>query len=162
MERCGSVVGLTGQLALVWPAYWGGRISGNAAVTPMVPVEVVVAVLAIRQALGVAKAAGKDDMGQTMLAVQAGAKANRRSGGTRPDWLMCRHVFPPAPYRPLRGTKTSGTRFPGGCLLARRSNKGVGGSHLGNPDSNKEKQIWVIREKKTKARRNNRKKPSVI
>ncbi len=21
---------------------------------------------------------------------------NRRSGGTRPDWLMCRHVFPPS------------------------------------------------------------------
>jgi hypothetical protein len=33
-----------------------------------------------------------------------------------------------------------------------------GWSHLGNPDSNKEKQIWVIREKKTKARGNNRKK----
>ncbi len=27
----------------------------------------------IRQALGVAKAAGRDDMGQTMIAVQAGA-----------------------------------------------------------------------------------------
>ncbi len=27
---------------------------------------------AIRQALGVAKAAGRDDMGQTMLALQAG------------------------------------------------------------------------------------------
>ncbi len=37
-----------------------------------------------------------------------------------------------------------------------------GRSHLGNPDSNKEKQIWVIREKKTKARGNNRKKPSII
>jgi hypothetical protein len=39
---CRVVVGLTGQLALVWPAYWGGRISGDAAMTPMVPVEVVV------------------------------------------------------------------------------------------------------------------------
>jgi hypothetical protein len=38
----------------------------------------------------------------------------------------------------------------------------VGRSHLGNPDSNKEKQIWVIREKKTKARGNNRKRPSLI
>ncbi len=38
---CRVVVGLTGQLALVWPAYWGGRISGNAAMTPLVPVEVV-------------------------------------------------------------------------------------------------------------------------
>ena len=33
---------------------------------------------------------------------------------------------------------------------------------MGNPDSNKEKQIWVIREKKTKARGNNRKRPSLI
>ncbi len=32
---------------------------------------------------------------------------NRRSGGTRPDWLMCGHVFPPAQYRPLRSAKTS-------------------------------------------------------
>ena len=35
-------------------------------------------------------------------------------------------------------------------------------SHLRNPDSNKEKQIWVIREKKTKARGNNKKRPCVI
>ncbi len=45
-QPCRIVVGLTGQLALVWPAYWGGRISGNAAMTPVVPVEVaVIAVL---------------------------------------------------------------------------------------------------------------------
>ena len=50
-----------------------------------------------------------------------------------------------------------GIRFPGGCLLCRTSNKGVGWSHLGTPDSNKEKQIWVIREKRTKARGSNRK-----
>jgi hypothetical protein len=56
MERCGGVVGLTGQLALVWPAYWGGRISGNAAVTPMVSVEVVAAVLAIIAGLALAHA----------------------------------------------------------------------------------------------------------
>ncbi len=56
MERCQGVVGLAGQLALVWPAYWGGRISGNAAVTPMVPVAVVVAVLAIVAALALAQA----------------------------------------------------------------------------------------------------------
>ncbi len=56
MERCRGVVGLTGQLALVWPAYWGGRISGNAAVTPMVPVEVVAAVLAIAAVLALAQA----------------------------------------------------------------------------------------------------------
>ncbi len=38
----------------------------------------------------------------------------------------------------------------------------IGRSHLGNPDSNQEKQIWVIREKKTKAGGNNRKRPSLI
>ena len=41
-QSCRVVIGLTGQLALVWPAYWGGRISGNAAMTPLVPIEVVV------------------------------------------------------------------------------------------------------------------------
>ncbi len=55
-ESCRVVVGLTGQLALVWPAYWGGRISGNAAVTPMVPVEIVVAVLAFLAVLALAQA----------------------------------------------------------------------------------------------------------
>ena len=39
-------------------------------------------------------------------------RVNRRSGGTRPNWLMCCHVFPPSPYRPLRDTKTS-RRSPG-------------------------------------------------
>ncbi len=39
-QSCRIVVGLTGQLALVWPAYWGGRITGNAAMTPLVPIEV--------------------------------------------------------------------------------------------------------------------------
>ena len=47
MERFRGVVGLTGQLALVWPAYWGGRITGNAAMTPVVPVEVEVAAIAV-------------------------------------------------------------------------------------------------------------------
>jgi hypothetical protein len=40
-QSCRIVVGLTGQLALVWPAYWGGRISGSDAMTPLVPIEVV-------------------------------------------------------------------------------------------------------------------------
>ena len=56
-EPCRVVVGLTGQLALVWPAYWGGRISGNAAMTPVVPVEVVaIAILVFFVALLVAQA----------------------------------------------------------------------------------------------------------
>jgi hypothetical protein len=46
-EPCRIVVGVTGQLALVWPAYWGGRITGNAAMTPIVPVEVVAAAVLI-------------------------------------------------------------------------------------------------------------------
>jgi hypothetical protein len=56
-EPCRVVVGLTGKLALIWPAYWGGRISGSAAMTPMVPVEVVVvAVLVFLAALALAQA----------------------------------------------------------------------------------------------------------
>ena len=39
---CQMVLGVTGQFALVWPAYWGGRLSGDPTVTPVVPVEVVV------------------------------------------------------------------------------------------------------------------------
>ena len=35
------MIGRTGQLALVWPAYWSGRISGNGAMTPLVSVEAV-------------------------------------------------------------------------------------------------------------------------
>ncbi len=33
---------------------------------------------------------------------------------------------------------------------------------IGDPGSNKEKQLWVTREKKTKARRNNKKRPCLI
>jgi hypothetical protein len=40
-ESCQIVIGRTGQLALVWPAYWSGRISGNGAMTPLVSVEAV-------------------------------------------------------------------------------------------------------------------------
>ena len=40
-EPCRVVAHLTGQLALLWPAYWGDRISGNFTMTPMMPVEVV-------------------------------------------------------------------------------------------------------------------------
>ncbi len=35
-------------------------------------------------------------------------------------------------------------------------------SHSGNPDRNKEKPIWAIREKKTKAREKKRKKPNSV
>jgi hypothetical protein len=39
-ESCQVVIGRSGQLALIWPAYWGGRISGNDTLTPLVSVEV--------------------------------------------------------------------------------------------------------------------------
>ncbi len=56
-QSCRVVVGLTGQLALVWPAYWGGRITGNAAMTPLVPVEVAaIAVLVFLVVLLLAQA----------------------------------------------------------------------------------------------------------
>ncbi len=42
MASCKMVLGLAGQLALVWPVYWGGRLSGNPDATPVVPIEVVV------------------------------------------------------------------------------------------------------------------------
>ncbi len=57
MQSCRIVVGLTGQLALVWPAYWGGRITGTAAMTPVVPLEVVaIAVLVFMVVLLLAQA----------------------------------------------------------------------------------------------------------
>ena len=40
-EPCQIVIGRTGQLALVWPAYWSGRISGNGAMPPLMSVEAV-------------------------------------------------------------------------------------------------------------------------
>ncbi len=56
-EQCRVVVGLTGQLALLWPAYWSGRISGDAAMTPMVPVElVVIAVMVFLMVLALSQA----------------------------------------------------------------------------------------------------------
>jgi hypothetical protein len=40
-QSCRIVIGLTGQLALIWPAYWGGRITGAGAMTPLIPIELV-------------------------------------------------------------------------------------------------------------------------
>ena len=42
-EACQSVIGLTGQLALAWPAYWGGRIAGEPTMLETLPFKVVVA-----------------------------------------------------------------------------------------------------------------------
>ena len=41
------MLGRAGQLALIWPAYWGGRISGTAAMTPLVSVKVVVVAVSV-------------------------------------------------------------------------------------------------------------------
>ena len=40
-DICQAVIGLTGQLALTWPAYWVGRIAGEPMMEPTFPVEVV-------------------------------------------------------------------------------------------------------------------------
>jgi hypothetical protein len=40
-DTCQVVIGLTGQLALTWPAYWGGRIAGEPMMAPTLPMEVV-------------------------------------------------------------------------------------------------------------------------
>lgn len=70
MASCKVVLGLTGQLALVWPVYWGGRLSGNPDATPVVPIEVVVvAVLVFFTVLALAQAYAmverKEERGKT-------------------------------------------------------------------------------------------------
>ncbi len=42
-ESCQTVIGLTGQLALAWPAYWGGRIAGEPIMVETRSFKVVVA-----------------------------------------------------------------------------------------------------------------------
>ncbi len=42
-EACQSVIGLTGQLALAWPAYWGDKIAGEPVMLETLPFKVVVA-----------------------------------------------------------------------------------------------------------------------
>jgi hypothetical protein len=42
-DSCQTVIGLTGQLALAWPAYWGGRIAGEPVMVETLPFKVVVA-----------------------------------------------------------------------------------------------------------------------
>ncbi len=42
-ESCQTVIGLTGQLALAWPAYWGGRIAGEPVMVETLPFKVVLA-----------------------------------------------------------------------------------------------------------------------
>ncbi len=41
-ESCQAVIGLTGQLALAWPAYWGGRIAGEPLLATTLPFKVVI------------------------------------------------------------------------------------------------------------------------
>ncbi len=42
-ESCQTVIGLTGQLALAWPAYWGGRIAGEPVMVETLAFKVVLA-----------------------------------------------------------------------------------------------------------------------
>lgn len=42
-DSCQTVIGLTGQLALAWPAYWGGRIAGEPVMVETLPFKVVLA-----------------------------------------------------------------------------------------------------------------------
>ncbi len=53
-ESCQIVIGRTGQLALVWPAYWSGRISGNGAMPPLMSVEAVAVEAVAVEAVAVA------------------------------------------------------------------------------------------------------------
>lgn len=46
-ESCQFVIGRAGQLALIWPAYWGGRFSGNDALTPVVSVEMALVAIPV-------------------------------------------------------------------------------------------------------------------
>jgi hypothetical protein len=90
-ESCRVVVGLTGQLALVWPAYWGGRISGNGAMTPVVPVEVVtvavlvffVVLLLARVYLSIAPSGSAPTGNEPLINT---AESNRRNQSLPPRW----------------------------------------------------------------------------
>ncbi len=104
MERCWGVVGMAGQLAIVWPAYWVGRISGNAAVTPMVPVEVVVAALAIVAVLALAQALNSREPKEQGTAAERKSpeparnepviKTSERTGNRRKNFLTrCGNVL---------------------------------------------------------------------
>lgn len=54
---CRAVFGLIGQFALVWPAYWGVRLSGEAVLRPLLTGEVIFAALfAFAAVVGFAKA----------------------------------------------------------------------------------------------------------
>ena len=46
-ESCQTVIGLTGQLALAWPAYWGGRIAGEPVMVETLPFKVVLAAVLV-------------------------------------------------------------------------------------------------------------------
>ena len=43
LNVCLKVFALTGQIALTWPAYWSGRLTGSPMAQPMIPVETVLA-----------------------------------------------------------------------------------------------------------------------
>ncbi len=46
-QVCQTVIGLTGQLALIWPAYWGGRLTGEPVTAPAGRVDLVLVALVV-------------------------------------------------------------------------------------------------------------------
>ncbi len=91
LEPCRIVIGRTGQLAMIWPAYWRGRFSGDVAMTPLVSVDVVVvAVLVFFGVLLLALAytrfarAGSDPVSDEPES--RATEPNRRDQSRRPRW----------------------------------------------------------------------------
>ena len=61
---CRTVVGLSGEFALIWPAYWGGRLTGEPVAQPEIPMDLVfAAVLVFAGVMIFAKAETLFDMG---------------------------------------------------------------------------------------------------
>ena len=46
-ESCRTVIGLTGELAFAWPAYWGGRIAGDPVMVETLPFKAVMATVLV-------------------------------------------------------------------------------------------------------------------
>lgn len=79
-QSCQMVLGLTGQLSLIWPAYWGGRIAGEPTVATVVPIEaLLVAVLVFLVVLALAQAyvmLGREEPGTAAERKQTGPARN--------------------------------------------------------------------------------------
>ena len=99
-QSCRIVIGLTGQLALVWPAYWGGRITGDGAMTPLVPIEVVafavlvfVVVLLLAQAYSMIRRS--DSPTERVEPLIRTTEPNRRNQSRPSQWVSSAGSTPP-------------------------------------------------------------------